>query len=273
MGGSQGDVLPTSDSSAEEKRSNRIRLLFLLGIAILFPLLVLVSYATSHSVLSGATAVGVTPTGQGIPSPQPQPAYNSTLQQGSGQIFPQLNSQLFSFPGPLSLPTVNLVAVLISLAIVLGIVVTWKGLRLRRNRLTPFEDAGDAAQDERDRMASILQAAAAEIESGSPYRETVIRCYKLASDLLERRSEVKGKALTAREFKALVKDRLKIDSPYIDEVTALFEVARYSKSEITRAQSEAAVSCLSNLSEILKRPVVAVGGNRLATPRESGRNG
>ena len=80
--------------------------------------------------------------------------------------------------------------------------------------------------------------------------------YKLIAELLEERSDVDGKVLTAREFKKRVSEKLKIDSPYLAQVTELFEVARYSvQEEITVEQAQQAAICLSNLSAPLKETV------------------
>ena len=120
----------------------------------------------------------------------------------------------------------------------------------------------------REQFAAVFDATAASLDAGSPYRETIIRCYKMVSDLLEERSGVNGKVLTPREFEARISQQLRLDSVYLGQLTRLFEVARYSEQEITKAQSQEAVTCLSNLSSLLKQPEpqVEVPGARSGAP-------
>jgi hypothetical protein len=157
---------------------------------------------------------------------------------------------------------INLVEVLLIVTVGVAALIVWRGLSTRRGRTTPFEDDGDLLAERRRKMAAILDAAAAKLNSGSSYRETVIQCYKMISELLEERSDVDGKVLTAREFRRRVSEKLKIDSPYLDQVTELFEVARYSVNDITEEQAKQAAVCLSNLSAPLKETVSPVSDIR-----------
>jgi hypothetical protein len=182
----------------------------------------------------------------------------TSLQQVSGQLFPSLNSQALATPLLLNPPTVDFVGILLVAAVAIVALIVWRGLRTGRGRTAPFEDADHLLADQRRKLADILDGTAIRLNTGSAYRETVIRCYKMISELLEERSELDGSVLTAREFRERVTEMLKVDSPHLDELTELFEVARYSESEITEWQSREAANCLSSLSESLKQPLQLV---------------
>lgn len=135
---------------------------------------------------------------------------------------------------------------------------------MMRARTAPFSK-GDAAfeeeellNDERERVASILDRTARELRSDSDYRGAVIRCYKLISQALEAKSSIDGRTLTASEFREVISERLKFDSPYLSKATLLFEVARYSEHPITLEDALEASECLSNLSEALREQVAPV---------------
>ena len=64
--------------------------------------------------------------------------------------------------------------------------------------------------------------------------------------MLEKRSTIEGRTLTAREFRGLVSKALELNStPYLDQVTELFEKARYSENESLSLK----LSCDSSLGE------------------------
>lgn len=228
--------------------------------AVVFPLFVVLAYFSTRNALSEPSIIyNSTLTGPTLP--QVQGYSNSTLQQQTGQLFPTPQPQLFGLSS-YNLPTLNVVAILLVLAAVLIGLIAWRGLRTGKSSLRPFDASGELAAENRGRVAAILDETIARLDAGSPYRETVIKCYKMVSELLEERSDVNGKVLTAREFRDLVSKKLEVDSPYLSELTSLFEVARYSQNEVTREQSEAAIACLTSLSELLKQPVLVVGEGR-----------
>ena len=153
----------------------------------------------------------------------------------------------FTFP---FLPKINFAEVLLVVTVVVVLALLLRVRASNTKRVRPFEETD--FQEERLALASILENAAAKLNSGSGYRETVLQCYKLISQALEKKSTLDGRALTAREFKSKVSEILGIDSPYLSRVTDLFELARYSQDEITREEALAASDCLSNLAALLK---------------------
>jgi hypothetical protein len=225
---------------------------------LLFPLFVAVAYFATRSVLPEASVPGLAVPQGGSAITQAQHFNVTSLQQVSGQLFPSLSSQALATPLLVNPPAVEFVGMLLVAAVAIVALIVWRGLRSGVGRTAPFEDDGHLLADQRRKLADILDGTAIRLNTGSAYRETVIRCYKMISELLEERSELDGSVLTAREFRERVTEMLKVDSPHLDELTELFEVARYSESEITEWQSREAANCLSSLSESLKQPLQLV---------------
>ena len=246
------------DNAPSPKPGGRfpVRVALILAVILIFPVLVVVAYFATRNVLPdvGGFSFGL-PQG-GLPGAGVQSLNSTSLRVASEQLFPSLNV----LPSQ-NLPAINLVEVLLIVMLTVVGLIVWRGLSTRRGRTAPFEDDGDLA-DKRREMAAILDAAAAQINAGSSYRETVIQCYKLIAELLEEKSDVDGRVLTAREFKKRVSEKLKIDTPYLAQVTELFEVARYSVQDITREQAQQAALCLSNLSAPLKEAAAPVSDIR-----------
>jgi len=239
---------------------SRARVAVFLGMILAFPLLVVVAYFATRSVLPGLSMLeSAVP--QGSSAVTVVQSFNDTsLQQVTGQLFPSLNSQSLATPLLVNLPAVDFVGVLLFATATILVLVLWRGLNARRGRTTPFEDPGDLLEGNRRRLATILDETVARLSTGSSYRETVIQCYKMISELLEERSAVDGRVLTPREFRTRVSEKLKVEPSSLAQATELFEVAKYSDQEITVEQSQDAVACLSNLSASLKQPALSVGG-------------
>ncbi len=229
------DEARPSTSKAGER--SRAQLFLFVGMLILFPLFVAVAYFATRSVLPEASVLKLAVSQGNSSFTQAQYLNVTSLQQVSGQLFPSLNSQTLASPLLVNPPTVDFLGVLLVLTAAVVVLIVLRGLRTRRSRTAPFEDADNLLADQRRKLADILDGAVTRLNAGSGYRETVIRCYKMISDLLEERSELDGSVLTAREFRKLVTERLMVDSPYLDQLTDLFEVARYSDHEITVEES------------------------------------
>jgi len=219
---------------------------------------VAIAYFATRSVLPEASLLKFAVSQGNSSLIQAQYLNVTSMQQVSGQLFPSLNPQTLAVPLQVNPPSVDFVGLLLVTVAAVVILIFWRGLRTRRVRTAPFEDSGNLLAEKRRKLAEILDGAVKRLNAGSDYRETVIRSYRTISELLEERSELDGRVLTAREFKAQVTEKLKVDSPYLDLLTELFEVARYSDHEITVEDSRAAVACLTDLSEALKQPLLLV---------------
>ncbi|HZW57852.1 MAG TPA: DUF4129 domain-containing protein [Nitrososphaerales archaeon] len=218
---------------------------------IIFPILVAFAYYSSRNLLPVVANLQFN-----SPSPPPQTLQEHTLAPTmlNGTLLPIIPN--FSFP---NIPPVTYVVIYLLLA---ALVVSFAFIRtfriMRACRIAPFsnkEAEGELLQEEREKVASILDQTVRELRSDSNYREAVIRCYKLIAQTLEARSAIDGRSLTASEFREVISDRLKFDSPYLSKATTLFEIARYSEHEITREDALEASECLSGLSESLRQHV------------------
>lgn len=219
---------------------------------VVFPLLVAVAYFASRSTLPAVVAHGFSLPQGNFTTLHIQTFNYTTIQQANGQLFPSLN--LPSLP---SLPRIDPAIVLLVLAAAVIVLILFRGLLTRAKPTTPFED--ESLEDRRHKVAAILDVAAAKLSYGSDYRATVIQCYKQIAKALEERTEVDGRVLTAREFLPKVAGRLNLDTPDLENLTYLFELARYSEREITIEQARNAAVCFSTLSEALKKTMVPIG--------------
>lgn len=236
-----------------------IRFTILLALAIVFPLLVLLAYLATRSVLSYSAMLEIAAQQGGATGFRIQQVGNSSYQQLPGQPLAFLNPQTLSGSSLFGAPAVSSIEVLLVIAAAVAFLMVWRGFRVRLGSTEPFEDDGLAAEERRTRVADVLDAAAARLGSGSSYRDTVIQCYKTISVVLGDRSDVDGRVLTAREFEAQVVEKLKVGPGYLSRMTGLFEVAKYSEHEITEEQSREAMVCLSEMSAALKQPGLEVG--------------
>jgi hypothetical protein len=87
-------------------------------------------------------------------------------------------------------------------------------------------------------------------EFGPGPRGTVLRCYWVISETLQRRGHLEASRLTAREFESLAGAELKSTRGFLHEATTLFEKAKYSDYPITQQEAERSVVCLKNLAPV-----------------------
>ena len=102
-----------------------------------------------------------------------------------------------------------------------------------------FDDAKDF-ETKRIEVANLLDDAVSELRRGNEYRMTVLECYRRISELLEAKSSIDGKPLSAREFEKTVSTILNLETPYLSQVTNIFEMTRYSRQEITKDDADLA---------------------------------
>lgn len=243
----------------QEGGRSSVPVALILVLVVVFPLVVVIAYFASRTVLPELSGLVFSSPQGGILDE----SLTSVRTLNSSSIQQQVTGQLFSPPSmaflsPILKPLqVNFVGIVLVVAAAMVGLVAWRGLRTRRRPTPAFDEEGLVAERRR-KVSEILDDAAARLNSGSSYRETVLRCYKMISGLLEERTDVDGRTLTAREFEARVSEKLRIETPDLIQVTDLFELARYSERDITKEQARAAAACLSNLSDSLKEIAVSV---------------
>ena len=180
----EGAVAPEQSS-----KWSSARVAVFLGMILAFPLLVVVAYFATRSVLPGLSMLEAavpqgnsTITGGPVLQRHEPPASDGpalsvaelpvTCYPAAGQPARRRLSSGSSCSQPQRYSRLSL----------------WRGLDSRRGRTAPFEDPGNLLEGNRGKLAAILDEAVAKLNAGSSYRETVIQCYKMISELLEERS-------------------------------------------------------------------------------------
>lgn len=150
------------------------------------------------------------------------------------------------------LPMLTYADLLIIIATIVVLYVCLQTFRVFSNRLhiRSISDI-DMLEEDRQKVAGILDETARKLALGSDYRDTVLKCYKSILKMLEVKSTLESKALTPSEFREILSRKLRFDSQSFSKVTSLFEVARYSENEITQENAEEAIKSLSSLSQEL----------------------
>jgi hypothetical protein len=219
-----------------------------------FPFLILLAFLSSLLVL---------PQLANLPPPQ---LGNSTAGLAGFNLPQRANDTMPALVGTstplLPIPETWLLAILAGLAVAaVGYIVLRAYGNRARNLDFMTDTEGTLTEEKRREVAEILDEAASELVLGADYRDTVLRCYRLICEVLERESKISGRKLTAREFTVKVSEQLGLGSAYLPRATELFELARYSDLEITRSQALEAADCLSNLSASVRgaSPRIGVG--------------
>ena len=101
-------------------------------------------------------------------------------------------------------------------------------------------------------LARVVRTAIADLEAGGDFRAAVLRCYGSMVLLFESRGTRAEPAQTAREFEADALTRLGVSRQGVDDLTSLFEEARYSDHPIREGQRDAAIGCLTSIRRELE---------------------
>ncbi len=96
-------------------------------------------------------------------------------------------------------------------------------------------------------LAKAVRTAIADLEAGQDFRDAVLRCYKSMVLLFEAHGMRSEASQTAREFEADALKSVGVSREGIDDLTSLFEEARYSRHAIGEPQRDRAITCLSTI--------------------------
>ena len=96
-------------------------------------------------------------------------------------------------------------------------------------------------------LARAVRTAIRDLESGEDFRAAVLRCYKTMVLLFEQRGTRALPSQTAREFEADALRGMGVPQESIDDLTSLFEEARYSQHAIGERQRDDAIECLGTI--------------------------
>ena len=135
---------------------------------------------------------------------------------------------------PLGAPPASLIwLVWIGLAVGVSLLVIWAN-----NRRTQNLRASDPLELEAERAMQALR-------TGLDFKNVILHCYEQMSLALQKEQGIELKeTMTAREFERLLETRGIPRAP-VQQLTQLFEAARYSLQQFTPADEQQAFDCLS----------------------------
>ena len=126
----------------------------------------------------------------------------------------------------------------------LGALVLLFARRLLPPLLASASGEGPPIQRRKAALARTVRRAIADLESGGDFRAVVLRCYRSMVLLFEGHGLTQGPSQTAREFEADAFRAMGLSHDAIDDLTSLFEEARYSAHPIRQPQRDAAITSL-----------------------------
>lgn len=103
---------------------------------------------------------------------------------------------------------------------------------------------GALGEKGRRELAHAVGVAIRDLEAGGDFRAVVLRCYRAMLQLFEEHGLESLPSQTAREFEVNALRGFGVTQGSVDDLTSLFEEARYSAHEIGHEQRDGAVECL-----------------------------
>jgi hypothetical protein len=134
-----------------------------------------------------------------------------------------------------------------SVIIVRGVKVSWDEMKRVVSLVPALELEGESAVQDAIRIL--------ESEETMDPRTRIIRCYQRMVQAAQHLGAPVTSDQTARELESAIRKMLLLRGPAIDDLTKLFEEARYSLHVITDKEAEEAHRFLLDISEEMKLPV------------------
>ncbi len=147
---------------------------------------------------------------------------------------------------PLSLGSPSMLALLVAVAIVTVYALAFAVQFLPKLYGVLTYEEPEVGRSRRE-LARAVRTAIADLEAGEDFRAAVLRCYKTMVLLFEARGMRQEPSQTAREFEADALRGLGVSQVGIEDLTSLFEEARYSAHEIGARQRDTAIECLNTI--------------------------
>jgi len=164
--------------------------------------------------------------------------------EGFGQMgeIPQGEGAAPALPSSPPDEAIWIAALVVALVVVLMVtVVVWLFWRSRRRKDTTV-----------DRIATQVQAALDDLQSGADLRNVVIRCYsEMVQALNEHRGIQRSTSLTPREFEDSLQT-LGFPLEAVHKLTHLFEGVRYGHKPISRREEMIAVDSLTTILDVCR---------------------
>lgn len=157
-----------------------------------------------------------------------------------------------SASGPIPVSTAFPIAIVIFSIVVIAVYVFALSSRIFP-ALIAAVTRGEPNRDQRRlEAASAIRRTLLDIEAGTDFRTSVMACYQRMCSLIAGRGIARQEALTAREIEGLALAELGLSQGSVDDLTNLFEEARYSTHEIGPLQRDRAVECLTSIRRELE---------------------
>jgi hypothetical protein len=141
------------------------------------------------------------------------------------------------------------------LVVLIVIVAVWL-FAFGARTLPELAGLGRGRQPERERRrleaASAVRRTLLDLEAGGDFRTAVLACYQRMCSLFATKGVARQEALTPREIEVLALAELGLSQGSVDDLTGLFEEARYSEHEIGPAQRDRALECLGAIRRELE---------------------
>ena len=130
---------------------------------------------------------------------------------------------------------------------------------LRFGRRTPIR-LSVAERKAQEETLGVVQQAIEDLKESDDPREVIISTYRQMSRLMSSRKLAEQETLTASEFARLAIGRFGWAAAPIQELTHLFEEARYSQHSMGLGHKQRAMACLEDIRRALNTPSNMRGG-------------
>lgn len=147
--------------------------------------------------------------------------------------------------------TVSTALLVVAGAIVAVYVAVFAHAFLPRLYRVVTEAPPDLGRSKRE-LAHAMRTAVRDLEAGGEFRGVVLRCYKSMVLLFRAHGIRDDPSRTAREFESDALAAMGVSREGVDDLTSLFEEARYSTHEIEARQRDAAIECLNAIRRQLE---------------------
>lgn len=123
-------------------------------------------------------------------------------------------------------------------------------------KLISFLSSNEEIEEEQTQIeqdiSKSVDRAIRDLNKGKDIRSTIIRCYQKMCFILEDYGVIYDRYMTPREFEYNAVHNLNLSKETIDDLTSIFEEARYSSHSLKESQREAALENLKSLREEIR---------------------
>ena len=115
------------------------------------------------------------------------------------------------------------------------------------------EKETDEEENVRESISSTVEKTIRELEKNEDVYSTILNCYIEMAESIEKNSDVLYRDfMTPREFKGIITNKLDVSVEVLEDITTLFEEARYSSHILTEEDRDRAKYDLKRLKNELK---------------------